>query len=94
MMCAAARVHKNGDKVLNTALVLFAALVAKNPSDLADLAERTHAAGAVDFVESLFGLLDYEKDPLWLISAGLNDTELRQAGIAKGDKASVSFISR
>ena len=81
-----------GDRVLNTILVFFSVLVAKDPIDLADLAQRP-TSKYNDFVRVLFALLeqlDLGNDPLWLISAGLSDAELKQAGFAKVDVTTVS----
>lgn len=85
----------NGDKVLNAILVLFAALVAKDPIDLADLAQRP-TSKYNDFTRVLFALLeqlDLSNDPLWLTSAGLSDAELKQAGFAKIDVTTVSPLT-
>ena len=76
-------------QVLATILVFFASLASRDPRDLPDLASKS------DFVSVLFKLLgswDRENDPLWLISCGLSDAELKKAGISKGEKLSVSNI--
>ncbi|THH32549.1 hypothetical protein EUX98_g1637 [Antrodiella citrinella] len=72
-----------GDKVLDTILVFFISLVARDPRDLPEVMLKP------DFNSVLFGLLaslDKINDPLWLLSCGLSDVELRHAGIAKTDK--------
>lgn len=65
------------------------ALVARDPSDLADLA--ADAAGFVPVLYSLLGTLDRENDPLWLISCNQSDAALRLAGISKNEKSLVSI---
>lgn len=91
--------------MLNTILAFFAALVAKDVTDLADLASssssprvQSHSTSELetrpknDLVTVLYGMLaelSYENDPLWLVSAGLNDSELKRAGVGKGDKVVV-----
>lgn len=79
----------DGDKVLDTILVFFASLAARDPRDLPDLASKS------DFVPELFRLLGSwgrENDPLWLISCGLSDAELKKVGISKAEKLSVSYV--
>ena len=69
--------------------MFFASLASRDPRDLPDLASKS------DFVSVLFKLLgswDRENDPLWLISCGLSDAELKKAGISKGEKLSVGGI--
>ncbi|CAL1709185.1 unnamed protein product [Somion occarium] len=79
----------NGDKVLDTILVFFAALAARDPRDLVDLASKS------DFISVLFeqlGALDRDNDPLWLISCGMSDAELKRAGISKAEKTSLTAL--
>lgn len=74
-------------QVLDTILLLFAALVARDPIDLSELTAKS------GFVDKLFGLLstlERKNDPLWLVSAGLTDAELRRAGITRAEKITVS----
>ncbi|EMD31914.1 hypothetical protein CERSUDRAFT_119234 [Gelatoporia subvermispora B] len=81
----------NGDKVLDTILIVFAALVARDPRDLADLASKS------DFSTVLFrmlGSLERRTDPLWAISCDLSDAELRKIGISKAEKAQFINIHR
>ncbi|TCD68737.1 hypothetical protein EIP91_009883 [Steccherinum ochraceum] len=78
-----------GDKVLDTILIFFVALVARDPRDLPELAT------ADDLAPTLFNLLaSYSRsnDPLWLISSGLSDAELKRIGVAKADKTLLSGI--
>ncbi|KAI0937575.1 hypothetical protein AcV7_003573 [Taiwanofungus camphoratus] len=80
-----------GDKVLDTVLVFFAALVARDPRDLTDLATRS------DFASNLYHMLaslERENDPLWLISCTLSDAELRRAGIPKVEKTLLTNLQR
>ncbi|KAH9924173.1 wings apart-like protein regulation of heterochromatin-domain-containing protein [Fomitopsis serialis] len=72
-----------GDKVMDTILAFYAALVSRDTRDLTDLAGRS------DFVSALYNMLDgleRSNDPLWLISCSLSDAELRRAGIQRVDK--------
>ncbi|OCH93315.1 hypothetical protein OBBRIDRAFT_725065 [Obba rivulosa] len=81
----------NGDKVLDTILIVFAALVARDPRDLADLASKS------DFASVLYHMLDSlerTNDPLWSISCELSDAELRRIGIAKVEKTHLAGIHR
>ena len=73
-------------QVLDTILAFYAALVSRDPRDLTDLTERS------DFLSALYSMLDglqRANDPLWLISCGLSDPELRKAGIQRADKTLV-----
>lgn len=72
--------------MLDTILVFFSALVARDSRDLPELALKS------DFITTLFsllGALDKSNDFLWLLSCDLSDIELRQAGMAKLDKTLV-----
>jgi hypothetical protein len=72
--------------VLDSALVVFAALVTRDLRDLVDLANRT------DLVPVLFKILsslERKSDPLSLINSGLSDVELRKAGLARTEKSLV-----
>lgn len=74
---------------MDTVLVFFAALVARDPRDLTDLATRS------DFASNLYHMLaslERENDPLWLISCTLSDAELRRAGIPKVEKTLVGSL--
>lgn len=75
-------------QVLDTILVFFSALVSKDSLDLSELASKS------DFLSVMYRLLrnlDRENDPLWLISCGLNDVELKRSGVAKSEKTLVSM---
>ncbi|KAI0694225.1 hypothetical protein BC835DRAFT_1274905 [Cytidiella melzeri] len=72
----------DGDKILDTTLVLFAALVSRDPVDATDLATRT------DFIPTLvtkMSFLTHNNDPLWLLSCGLRAPDMRSAGISRSD---------
>ena len=72
-----------GDRVLDSVLILFCALVAQTPDDLQGLAQQD------DFVPSLCHLLQSTargKDPLELVSRGVTDAELKNAGILKSEE--------
>lgn len=72
------------------------ALVAKDESDLAELASSLQSPGSssdnelVTTLSHFLNTLTCENDPLWLMSAGLNDAEMKKVGIGKGDKVAVS----
>lgn len=75
-------------QVLDAALALFSALVARDASALVDL-----AGSKSYFVPVLYRLLeslDHENDPLWLISFDSSDVVLKRAGISKLEKTLVS----
>ncbi|KAI0088819.1 hypothetical protein BDY19DRAFT_890661 [Irpex rosettiformis] len=72
----------DGDKILDTILVFFAALISRDPIDAADLATR------LDFEPILLKSLSHlthENDPLWLISCGLHVPAMKAAGIPRND---------
>ena len=73
-------------QVLDTVLAFYAALVSRDPRDLTDLAERSDLLSAS---YSMFDGLQRANDPLWLISCGLSDPELRKVGIQRVDKTLV-----
>ncbi|KAH9922543.1 hypothetical protein B0H21DRAFT_701490 [Amylocystis lapponica] len=81
----------NGDKVLDAILIFFAALVARDPRDLADLASKSDFASVLYHMLAVF---ERENDPLWLISSGLSDAELRKTGISKADKTSLVSLQK
>ncbi|KZT68954.1 hypothetical protein DAEQUDRAFT_307759 [Daedalea quercina L-15889] len=81
----------NGDKVMDTILAFYAALVSRDTRDLADLAGRS------DFLAALYGMLDglrRANDPLWLVACGLSDAELRRAGIQRVDKTLLTGLEK
>ncbi|KAI0795425.1 hypothetical protein C8Q75DRAFT_449637 [Abortiporus biennis] len=83
----------NGDKVLDTVITLFSSLLSKDPRDLSDLATKADS----DFASTLLHLLDTltrDTDPLWLIECGLNDAELKRAGIGKLERANLQNLIR
>ncbi|GBE87659.1 predicted protein [Sparassis crispa] len=79
----------NGDKVLDTTLIFYAALVAQDSRDLQDIASKSDFASAL---YRMLAILERENDPLWLISCGLSDAELRKAGISKAEKTSLAIL--
>ncbi|TFY69847.1 hypothetical protein EVJ58_g195 [Rhodofomes roseus] len=81
----------NGDKVMDTILAFYAALVSRDTRDLTDLVGRS------DFLSALYNMLDgleRANDPLWLISCALSDAELRRAGIQRADKALLAGLEK
>ncbi|KAI8986902.1 hypothetical protein BD414DRAFT_416070 [Trametes punicea] len=81
----------DGDKVLDSSLAFYAALIARDPGDLLDLASKS------DFTSTLYRLLaslERSIDPLWLIATGADGAELKQAGITKAESALLSHLYR
>lgn len=78
----------DGDKVLDAILVLFAALVVQSSSH--DVTELTRKA---DFVPVLWDILVTltGSDSLELVGSGVDDSELKKAGIGKAEKLTVSL---
>ncbi|TFY75736.1 hypothetical protein EWM64_g8276 [Hericium alpestre] len=73
----------DGDKVLDSILALFAALVAQAPRDLQEFAQKP------DFVPVLCEIISFAqrgKDPLALVVDAEGDAELKKAGIGKPEK--------
>lgn len=92
------------DKTLATILAFFAALAARDPASLSELAQRPASAPSdddpiahTDFVETLVALLntvaDREKDGLALVTANASDAELKRAGIGRTERVLVSSVS-
>lgn len=78
----------DGDVVLDTILVVFAALAAQTPRELQDLAQKD------DFVDVLCRMLEAVgrgKDPLELLLSGKTDTELKMVGIGRMEQSYVSI---
>ncbi|KAH9968228.1 hypothetical protein BC827DRAFT_1263933 [Russula dissimulans] len=78
----------DGDKVLDAILVLFAALVAQSSSELTELTQKD------DFVSVLWDILATlgETDPLELVGSGANEVELKNAGIGKAEKLTLTTL--
>ena len=74
------------------------ALVAKDEGDLAELASSHQGSIALsgnNLATTLCNLLirlTCENDPLWLSSTGMNDVDLKRAGIGRGDKPVVNSL--
>ncbi|KAJ3718633.1 hypothetical protein DFJ43DRAFT_1159423 [Lentinula guzmanii] len=84
------------DKVLDTLLVVFAALVSRDVVSLTDLAQRdcspsSSTSSQSSFTSTLFSLvasLSPETDPLMIVSQSLTpDSPLKKLGITKTDRA-------
>ncbi|KAJ3799445.1 hypothetical protein GGU11DRAFT_859097, partial [Lentinula aff. detonsa] len=84
------------DKVLDTLLVVFAALVSRDAVSLTDLAQRDYSPSSStssqsSFTSTLFSLvasLSPETDPLMIVSQSLTpDSPLKKLGIMKTDRA-------
>ncbi|CDO70629.1 hypothetical protein BN946_scf184748.g27 [Trametes cinnabarina] len=81
----------DGDKVLDTTLAFYAALVARDPTDLLDLAAKS------DFTFTLHRMLaclERSNDPLWLLSMKADNAELKAAGITKAETTLLSNLHR
>ncbi|GJE86670.1 hypothetical protein PsYK624_027510 [Phanerochaete sordida] len=81
----------DGDKVLDSILVFFAALAARDPVDLTEL---TAKPDFVDKMLSMLAKLDRPTDPLWLISSSMSDPVLKRAGISRQEKTSFTELHR
>ena len=74
---------------MDTTLLFYAALVARDPTDLLDLASKS------DFASTLHHTLtslERSNDPLWLISTNAGVGEMKAAGISKAEVTLVSEI--
>ncbi|KAM6497239.1 hypothetical protein JOM56_007712 [Amanita muscaria] len=92
---------QNEDKMLDILLVFLAALVAKDGSSLADLAQRPSGSRAesskrcMSFVDLLFNILasctnSGSSDLLYLVGSG--DVDLKREGLSKKDKSQLISI--
>ncbi|KAI0317321.1 hypothetical protein OF83DRAFT_1058862 [Amylostereum chailletii] len=80
----------DGDRVLDSILVLFCALAAQSSNDLQELLRQE------DFIPILCRLLisvSGGKDSFELISSGLSDAELKKAGISRPEKSSLVALN-
>lgn len=78
----------SGDRVLGTALDVFASLVSRDPRDLTDLANRGN------LVSTLFRRLattTRKNDPLCILNGVEDDAELKRRGFSRTDKLPVRF---
>lgn len=78
----------SGDRVLGTALDVFALLVSRDQRDLIDLANRG------DLVPALFerlAAMTRKTDPLCVLNGAESDAELKQRGFGRTDKLPVRF---
>ncbi|KAI0826539.1 hypothetical protein BC628DRAFT_1320044 [Trametes gibbosa] len=81
----------DGDKILDSILVFYAALVTRDPSDIVDLARKS------DFAATLYRMLsslERSNDPLWLISTNAGGVELKAAGISKAENLMLGNLHR
>lgn len=76
-------------KVLDSILAFYAALVARDPTDLLDLAAKSDFASTL---HRMLASLEHFSDPLWLISTSAGTGELRAAGISKAEMTLVSVV--
>jgi hypothetical protein len=76
-------------KVLEAILAFFAALVARDPLSLSELADKP------DFISTLLTMLsslDHERDALALVYSGGDDVMLKKVGVVKSEKTSVRIL--
>ena len=79
----------DGDKVLDAILILFTALVVQSSLEVTELTQKA------DFVPVLWDMLVTLSgtDSLELVGIGVDDGDLKKAGIGKAEKLTVSFIA-
>ncbi|KAI0058630.1 hypothetical protein BV25DRAFT_1964571 [Artomyces pyxidatus] len=80
----------DGDRILDSILIFFAALAAQSPRDLQELTNKP------DFVATLWRMLpsvERGKDPITFLSGNFNDSELKKAGIGKSEKRMLASLS-
>ncbi|KAI0646376.1 hypothetical protein C8Q79DRAFT_909710 [Trametes meyenii] len=81
----------NGDKVLDAILVFYAALVARDPTDLLDLAAKSDFASTL---HRILSSLERSNDPLWLISTDAGAAEFKTAGVTKSEVTLLGSLQR
>ncbi|KAI0711190.1 hypothetical protein C8T65DRAFT_708168 [Cerioporus squamosus] len=81
----------DGDKVLDSILAFYAALVARDPTDLLDLASKSDFATTL---HRMLATLEHSNDPLWLVSTSAGTGELRAAGISKAEGTLLGGLQR
>ncbi len=69
-------------KVLDSILAFYAALVARDPTDLLDLASKSDFTSAL---HRMLASLEHSNDPLWLLSTSAGTGELKAAGVSKAE---------
>lgn len=89
--CACPSFPLTFNQVLDTVLIFFVALVARDPVDLPEISTKASFAPTL---YNLLGALDRGNDPLWLISADLSDPVLKRAGIGRSEATAVSDLQR
>jgi hypothetical protein len=86
------RFHPQGfyfPQILDILLILFCTLLAREPEDLIDLAQRT------DLSKRMFMLLrklDKNKDIMLMLSSGVSDAELKRAGVLRTERSPVRVL--
>ena len=76
----------SGDRVLGTALDVFALLVSRDPGDLIDL---TNRGNLVPTLFERLATLTRKNDPLCISNCAENDIELKRRGFSRTDKLPV-----
>ncbi|EJF63754.1 hypothetical protein DICSQDRAFT_153594 [Dichomitus squalens LYAD-421 SS1] len=81
----------DGDKVLDTILAFYAALVARDSTVLSDLVSKSDFT---DTLHNMLAALEHANDPLWLISSNAGVGELKAAGISKAENTLLVDLQR
>ncbi|KAI0659223.1 hypothetical protein C8Q70DRAFT_915843 [Cubamyces menziesii] len=81
----------DGDKVLDSILAFYAALVARDLADLLDLASKSDFAPTL---HRMLAALERTNDPLWLISTNAGSAELKAAGVSKAEVLQLDNLQR
>ncbi|KAI1798133.1 hypothetical protein LXA43DRAFT_875771 [Ganoderma leucocontextum] len=81
----------DGDKVLDTILAFYAALVARDSTVLSDLVLKSDFTGTL---HNMLTCLELSNDPLWLISTNAGPGELKASGISKVENVLLGNLQR
>ena len=76
----------SGDRVMGTAVDVFAFLVSRDPRDLIDLANR---GNLVPVLFQRLATMTRKNDPLFILNGPENDSELKRRGFGRTDKPPV-----
>ena len=79
----------SGDRVLSTALDVFALLVSRDPRDLSELANRGEL---VPVLFERLATITRRNDPLCILNGAQSDVELKQRGFGRTDKLPVRIL--
>ncbi|KAI0764887.1 hypothetical protein C8Q74DRAFT_1204781 [Fomes fomentarius] len=81
----------DGDKILDSILSFYAALVARDTTDLLDLAAKSDFASTL---HRMLASLEHANDPLWLMSMEAGLEVLKAAGISKAEVTLLANLRR